>query len=105
MNLCVLTSSSEDKSISVLIWSAVLIAVVIVGFVAIAAVKRRLHDDGEARNIRPLGFTLSDLRHLHKTGQMSDEEFARAKEKIIGAATKGTEAKTAGPKKDGLSGI
>jgi hypothetical protein len=31
------------------------------------------------------GFTLSDLRELHKQGQMSDEEFERAKAKLIGA--------------------
>jgi hypothetical protein len=29
------------------------------------------------------GFTLSDLRQLHKSGAMTDEEFERAKAKIV----------------------
>jgi hypothetical protein len=32
-----------------------------------------------------VGFTIGDLRHLHKSGQLSDEEFQKAKEKIVAA--------------------
>ena len=31
------------------------------------------------------GFTLSDLRRLHKAGQMTDEEFEKAKKILIGS--------------------
>ncbi len=31
------------------------------------------------------GFTLSDLRRLHREGQMSDEEFERARGRLIAA--------------------
>jgi hypothetical protein len=37
------------------------------------------------------GFTLSDLRRLHKSGQMSDAEFERAKAKVVEAARRATE--------------
>jgi hypothetical protein len=32
------------------------------------------------------GFTLADLRRLHREGQLSDEEFERAQEQIIAVA-------------------
>ena len=32
------------------------------------------------------GFTLSDLRRMHKEGRMTDEEFEKAKMLIVGAA-------------------
>ena len=30
-----------------------------------------------------VGFSIGDLRQLHKSGQLSDEEFQKAKEKIV----------------------
>ena len=35
-------------------------------------------------DFRGPGFTLSDLRQLHKSGQISDDEYERAKAKLIG---------------------
>jgi len=37
------------------------------------------------------GFTLSDLRRLHKSGQMSSEEFEKAKAILLAAAQKPVE--------------
>ena len=42
--------------------------------------------DAGGRGGPPAGFTLSDLRDLHRNGQMTAEEFERAKGKIVAAA-------------------
>src|SRR5438045_4416321 len=70
------------------VWSGVLVGVLIVGMVIVAKVKRRLQQPDEPISA---GFTLSDLRQLHKSGQMTDEEFERAKEKVVEAARRATE--------------
>ena len=58
----------------------------------------------EPDEIPPAGFTLSDLRQLHKSGQMSDEEFERARAKLL-AVTKHAAAQPPAappPKREGL---
>lgn len=68
---------------------AVAIAVVLAGtvllVVLLAWARRRLlpRDENDAR---PGGFTLSDLRRLHRDGKMSDEEFERAKAQLVALA-------------------
>jgi hypothetical protein len=73
---------------SVLVWSLVLVGLLLVAFIAVAAFKKRLikPDDGASG-----GFTLSDLRALHKTGKMSDAEFEKAKEAVVSAAKRAAE--------------
>ena len=69
----------------IIIWSLVLLGVVLVGFVAVAQLKKRLvQPDSHAS----AGFTLADLRALHRSGKMTDEEFARAKEALIAGIKK-----------------
>jgi len=72
----------------IITWSLVLIGLILVGFVAASVVKRRL---SQPQNAPSAGFTLSDLRALHKSGQMTDAEFERAKEAIVGAARRDAE--------------
>ena len=72
----------------VLIWSLILIALLLAGFFAAAQVKKRL--------VRPddvggPGFTLSQLRELRRNGQMSEEEFEKAKQVILSAAKRAAE--------------
>lgn len=69
----------------ILLASLALIALVVIGLLVAQQVKKRLTTD-EADKGQPGGFTLSDLRALHKSGQMSNEEFERAKAQIIDAA-------------------
>jgi uncharacterized membrane protein len=80
--------SSADTT-SVILWSGVLIIFLLVGFILVAAVKKRMKAEDAAGPGAGTGFTLSDLRQLRREGKISDEEFARAKEKIIGVAKKG----------------
>ena len=83
----------------VLWWSVVLIAVVVTAFVLLAQVKRRLVKPDDSLSA---GFTLSDLRALHRSGKMSDAEFERAKGAVV-AAAKRAEERAATQKKVGDS--
>jgi hypothetical protein len=83
----------------ILIASLVLIALVVVGLLVVSQVKKRLTSE-EAEKGQPGGFTLSDLRELHKSGQMSDEEFDRAKKQIIDAAKRASAREAADKQSD-----
>jgi hypothetical protein len=85
----IVAQSSPTDTASVIVWSLVLLVFLVAGFILVAAVKKRLRDDEVSAPGAAAGFTLSDLRQLHREGQISDDEFERAKEKIIGAAKKG----------------
>src|SRR4051794_17828072 len=64
----------------VLVGCLILIVVVVLGLLTVSWIKRRMQ---AAEEPVPAGFTLSDLRQLHKAGQITDEEFERAKAKTI----------------------
>ena len=67
----------------VLTWSVVLIGLVVAGFAVAMHVKKRLMETSDPRSA---GFTLSDLRALHREGKMSDAEFEKAKGAVVEAA-------------------
>lgn len=58
-----------------------LIVLVVVGWFVIARIRGWMKDNAEAAQ----PFTLDDLRQLHRSGQLSDEEYERAKEMMIGS--------------------
>lgn len=78
-------AQAADKSsrllADILPWLIVLIGVVLVGGVAIYFIRRYLHADHGASDA---GFSLQDLRDLHVAGELTDEEFQRAKSMMIG---------------------
>ncbi|HWE01583.1 MAG TPA: SHOCT domain-containing protein [Tepidisphaeraceae bacterium] len=88
---------------SVIVWSSALVAFLVIGFVLVAAVKKRMRDDDVSAPGAAAGFSLSDLRQLHRQGQISDDEFERAKEKIIGAAKKGARANALKPPEEEIA--
>jgi hypothetical protein len=63
---------------------AALMAACIVCLAVAMAMRKRLKDNEPPH--AEVGFTLSDLRQLHRTGKLSTEEFERAKGKIVAAA-------------------
>src|SRR4051812_1814242 len=75
----------------IIIASLFVIGLIIAAFVLIAYVRRRIREEDNSSSSGGPGFTLSDLRRLHKSGQMSDEEFERAKVKILEAAKRASE--------------
>jgi hypothetical protein len=76
------------------VWLGVLLGALMVGLFLVNHLKKRLAtpdvDDDDA------GFSLSDLRRLHEAGEMSTEEFAKAKARVIEAARRAAERDTAG---------
>ena len=66
----------------IFIWSMVLIGVLIVLFLGVIWLKRWMM--GSPETTKPAGFTLSDLRELRRAGQMTDEEFEKAKALLVG---------------------
>ncbi len=71
--------------VDILPWLVGLLAVVAIGGVAIYLVRRWLRRPprGPAE-----GFTLQQLRELHATGSLNDDEFERAKAAVIGRVSK-----------------
>ena len=78
-------AASTDKSSrlfgQVLPWLLVLLGVIVVGGVIILLARRYLHNGGASEGG---GFTLHDLRQMHAGGEISDDEFERAKAQMIG---------------------
>src|SRR5687768_10866064 len=72
---------SSELFRDVLPWVLVLIGVIIAGGIIIVALRRRISQDSSAS---AHGFTLQDLRDLHAKGELTDEEFERAKIQMIG---------------------
>src|SRR5438105_14670781 len=80
--------SAEGSPFRVIGWSAALLILLVVGWLVVAWVKKWMATPDETQ---PTGFTLSDLRRLHRGGQMTDDEFERAKEAIVGATRRAAE--------------
>ena len=75
--------AESQTTTSIIVWSLLLIGLIVAGWLTVWQVRRRLQKDEPLGNA---GFTLSDLRQLHKSGKMTDEEFERAKAKVLDAA-------------------
>ena len=62
-----------------------LVVVVVIGWFAIVKLRSWMKDSAEATQ----PFTLEDLRQLKREGKLSDEEFEKAREMMIGSAKRG----------------
>ncbi len=79
----------NDKAYrSIFIWSFALIALLMVAFAGYSYLKRWMRSSEEPM---ATGFTLSDLRELHRQGKMSDAEFELARGKMVAAAKRMTD--------------
>ena len=93
--------AQNTSNTSILIWSLVLLAVVLAGFVVVSLVKKRYTKQDEGLTT---GFTLSDLRQLHKQGKLSTEEFERAKAAITASTKAALDRKVPPPTDPGKAG-
>ena len=67
-------------------WSLVLIVLIIAGAAGVLLLRRWLkEDDTPASDGGGIGFSLSDLRQLHREGKITDEELERARSKMVAA--------------------
>lgn len=83
--------AQSDANQRILIWSISLICMMVVMFAIIAWLRKRMSPTQEQQT---QGFTLADLRELRKQGAMSEEEFERAKAKLVQGVQSAMAAKT-----------
>lgn len=69
-------------------WLLVLLGLVVLVAAVAPWLRRWYYSDQSTADV---GFTLGDLRRLHAEGQMTDEEFERAKARIIAGARRALE--------------
>jgi hypothetical protein len=85
--------AQDESSVGwVILSSLVLLVLVLVLFGAVMVLRKKMSPD---EDFHGAGFSLSDLRAMHKKGQMSDEEFSRAKMALLATMNKAP-AKSAG---------
>ena len=85
------TDKSSRLFAETLPWIILLIGVIIAGGVIIFVARRYINTGDDSA---PGGFTLHDLREMHKAGEISDEEFTRAKAQMIGRLAADKTART-----------
>jgi hypothetical protein len=77
-----LLAQSDSSFADIFFWALLLLVLVLGLFVAVVVLRKKMSPDEDFHGV---GFTLSDLRQMHKKGQMSDEEFERAKIALLGS--------------------
>ena len=80
------TKDGDYKSI--FFWSFILIVLLLIAFAGYSYLKKWMSSADEPMS---RGFTLSDMRELHRQGKMSTEEFEQARAKMVAAAKRMTE--------------
>ena len=75
---------SSRLFVEVLPWLLVLLGIVVAGAVVVMLARRLTKD---APSGPPQGFTLQELRELHAAGELTDEQFERARAVMIGRWT------------------
>lgn len=89
MTLCADQAFSND----IFLWLGVIVAAAVVLGVIALILRRVLMGDHAPP---PIGFTLADLRELHEKGELSDEEFAQAKGRMLAQSRAMLDAPEAG---------
>lgn len=79
--------SSGSSFSSIVLWSISILLLALGGLFLVLQLKKRVTHVDEAQPTT--GFTLADLRQLHRTGQMSEMEYEKAKAKMLEVAQKG----------------
>ncbi|MEM1210856.1 MAG: SHOCT domain-containing protein [Planctomycetota bacterium] len=79
--LVILLGKAPSPIAGVLFWSAILVLCALIIAVVFYAFWRRMRREEEPTVTT--GFTLPDLRDLHKAGQLTDEEFQNAKAMLL----------------------
>ncbi|QDU33851.1 hypothetical protein KS4_19100 [Poriferisphaera corsica] len=78
--ISILSQNIPAKSVDVLQMIGIIVGLAIFLGIVAAIIKKLVYRSTETSNV---GYTLSDLRDLHKKGELSDDEFAAAKALII----------------------
>jgi uncharacterized membrane protein len=82
-----IANSLDDMQATTFFWSGVIMAVAVVGFVAIMIFKR-LWRHGDAPAAQEAGFSLADLRAMRDRGEITPEEYEQTRAKVIAQVKK-----------------
>jgi hypothetical protein len=82
--------ADDDDPFGIIIACFFMVVIVACGAYAVVWLRKR-YWGGESEDVPHAGFTLGDLRQLHKSGRISDQEFELAKAKIVEAARRAAE--------------
>ena len=80
------TPTAQAGFSSIYGWSFVLIVLVLGLFVAVWWVRRRAVDGGSGGSTPGQPFTLAELRAMRQGGQITDEQYQKLKETVVGSA-------------------
>ena len=72
------------QAASVVGWSLVVIVLVVAGFAAISWLRKWMKEDDVSEG--GAGFGIGELRRMHARGELTDEEFERARGKMTASA-------------------
>jgi hypothetical protein len=92
-----LAAEGRIVNVSVGDWLWPMLAIVgllVVAAVLVGAIRKRMRREEASP---PAGFTLGDLRQLAKEGKMTQEEYERAKNKVLEASKRATAIKPGEP--------
>ena len=74
-------AQTSGAPLEILLWSAVLIGLLLVAWFVVALVRNRASGWAEQSQSSP--FSLHQLRRLHREGQLTDDEFERARQRVL----------------------
>ena len=80
-----IVAAAQNDYGKLFVWCLILVGLVVAGSVLVLWVKRRMQEPDSGPSI---GFSLADLRELHRTGKISDQEFERARGKMAASLKK-----------------
>ncbi len=91
--------TAEDVFSRVLPWLIGLTVIVVIGGIVLTAIRRSMRSGTTKHE----GYTLGDLREMRSRGQLTDEEFEKAKAKVIEAMQEGTSGNSGKDNPDKIS--
>ncbi len=80
--LSILLAQSSSSVSSMLMWILILIVVVLIGGFIVFTLRRRMLSHDDSVSVGSSGL-LDHLHQMHKSGEIDDEEFARARSSIL----------------------
>lgn len=79
--MVIATGDSSSLFGDLLPYMGILLGIVIIGGIILYKIRRSIRDE-KVGSVD--GFTLEDLRNLHASGKLTDQEFQQAREAMIG---------------------
>ena len=87
---CLLATATRSRDIfgEVAPWLGALAGIAVIGFAIVALLRRYFR---ATENDQPVGFTLHDLRQMRASGELTEEQFERAKARLLQSMTGGAD--------------